>query len=99
MLENPWIITRNRSTTTKGKSSVGSCRTSAHTFQKLLLVQYPFGDHNDGWVHGDLRPTNLAVGADGAARIFDFTHARKTLSDAEAKYEFAKFDELVNSMQ
>jgi serine/threonine protein kinase len=44
--------------------------------------------HAMGWIHGDVRPSNVAVDAKGVARLFDLSHARKAKkSERESEYE------------
>lgn len=37
--------------------------------------------HQDGWIHADIKPTNVMVAADGHATLIDFGLARKAGSD------------------
>jgi Ser/Thr protein kinase RdoA (MazF antagonist) len=51
--------------------------------------------HRRGWLHGDVRPSNVAVDAKGVARFFDFSHACKMGDKSEAVSEYSEFEDMV----
>jgi serine/threonine protein kinase len=74
------------------------CGSSLFDRTCLSLLKTLSAIHDLGWLHGDLRPSNLAIDATGKARIFDFSYACEKLEE-EADSELEEFRQMLNQME